>query len=45
MASTSTQTVPVSEPQVEEIETAYPLPQPDRKEIAFIIKLGSPIPG
>ena len=45
MASSSTQTVRVPEREPEQADTAQPLPQPERKETPFVIKLGSVIPG
>jgi hypothetical protein len=43
MAS-SPQTVPLPEPEVEKIETARLLPQPEKKETPFVIKAVSAIP-
>jgi hypothetical protein len=44
MAST-TQAIPLPNPDVESRETARPLPEPKTKETPFVIKLGSAIPG
>ena len=45
MASSSTQTVQIPEREPEQLETARPAPQPERKETPFVIKLGGIIPG
>lgn len=45
MSSTSTQSLPVSVPEVEKNEAVRPAPQPERSDAPFAIKLISGIPG
>ncbi|HYK41841.1 MAG TPA: hypothetical protein VE007_05575 [Thermoanaerobaculia bacterium] len=44
MGSSSTQASPVPVPEVEKIESAQPVPQPERKDAPFSIKLLGGIP-
>jgi hypothetical protein len=40
----SPQTVALPEPEIERVETVHPLPQPERKETPFVIRLAASVP-
>ena len=44
MGSSSTQALPVAAPEVEKNESVQPVPQPERKDAPFSIKLLGGIP-